>query len=568
MLAAASAGSGCGGDDLACGEGTRQKGDECIALAASGGAAGSGGDASVPNVPSFAGVKAVAPVTSTSVLATWSAASDAVTPAAQIVYDVFLATTSGAHDFTKPTLTSAPGANSAELTGLTAGSEVFVVVRARNAAGEHDSNTVEKSGKPADDTQAPTFAGAKAATGKGGGSVEVSWEAAKDDLSPEGALSYLVYWADAAKGQTFGAPAAISAPGATSVVVTGLPKPKTAYYFVVRARDAAGNLDTNSNEVSGKTGADSAAPVFGGCLLATPVSASSIDVSWNPAVDDSTPAALLAYNVYASKTPTGHDFTKPSGTFTGETHGVVTGLEANSTYYLVCRAKDASGNEDQNKSVRSAKTLQDSGPPTFGGGTVATKIEATSVELNWNAAQDDKSPQKAIVYDVHQADKTGAQDFTKPTLTSPPGATSIKVSGLKGRTQYFWVVRARDEAGNADSNTKEVSATTLVSFDGNVQPILTAHCAVLGCHTGANPTGFIVLAAGFSFAAIGNASSTQLPTMKLVEPGFPDKSYVYKKITGAGATGTVMPPPATSDFLTQAEKDTIFEWILQGGANN
>ncbi|MBI5639089.1 MAG: fibronectin type III domain-containing protein, partial [Nitrospirae bacterium] len=46
-----------------------------------------------------------------------------------------------------------------------------------------------------------------------------------------------------------------------------------------------------------------------------------------------------------------------------------------------------------------------------------------------------------------------------------PGATSFTVSGLNPGVTYYFVIRAQDEAGNKDTNTNEMSATTLIGSD-------------------------------------------------------------------------------------------------------
>ena len=81
-----------------------------------------------------------------SYILTWTAATDPVTPSAQIVYDIFVATASGAEDFAKPTFTTSPGAVSFQTPDEPRGTTLYFVVRARNAAGHEDTNTAEHQG--------------------------------------------------------------------------------------------------------------------------------------------------------------------------------------------------------------------------------------------------------------------------------------------------------------------------------------------------------------------------------------------------------------------------------------
>ena len=75
--------------------------------------------------------------------------------------------------------------------------------------------------------------------------------------------------------------------------------------------------------------------------------------------------------------------------------------------------------------------------------------------LSWSAASDDSTPPSAIVYDVYQTTTPGSEDFTTPTYTSAPGATTFTTPLLSSDNNWYFVVRARDQAGNRDNNTVE-----------------------------------------------------------------------------------------------------------------
>jgi hypothetical protein len=77
---------------------------------------------------------------------TWTAATDPVTPSAQIVYEIFVATTPGGENFATPTFTTAPGVSSFQTPDEPRSRVLYFVVRARNAAGHEDTNTVERPG--------------------------------------------------------------------------------------------------------------------------------------------------------------------------------------------------------------------------------------------------------------------------------------------------------------------------------------------------------------------------------------------------------------------------------------
>jgi CARDB len=111
----------------------------------------------------------------------------------------------------------------------------------------------------------------------------------------------------------------------------------------------------------------------------------------------------------------------------------------------------------------------DATPPTFAGLQAATTCipgpiggDRKSVyRLRWSAAADDVTPQRDIVYDVYQATAPGRQSFSTPTYTTAGGATAFDTPQLPSIETYYFVVRARDEAGNRDSNRVERAGMNL-----------------------------------------------------------------------------------------------------------
>jgi hypothetical protein len=88
----------------------------------------------------------VPPGVATSYTLTWTAATDPVTPSAQIVYEIFMAITPGAENFATPTFTTAAGATAFQTPDEPRDRTLYFVVRARNAAGREDTNKVERQG--------------------------------------------------------------------------------------------------------------------------------------------------------------------------------------------------------------------------------------------------------------------------------------------------------------------------------------------------------------------------------------------------------------------------------------
>jgi hypothetical protein len=204
------------------------------------------------------------------------------------------------------------------------------------------------------DTTPPTFAGAGSATG-GSNSVSVQWSAATDNVTAQNQLVYLLYQASASGGENFATPSYTSAAGATSYNVGKLAL-STKYYFVVRAQDQAGNIDSNKVEVSATTLAttDTMPPTFAG-LTGASATGTSVSLSWSPASDNVTAASQITYLVYQAASSGGENYaTSTYTTAPGATSFTVSGLTPGSTYYFVVRAEDAAGNIDANKTEKSA----------------------------------------------------------------------------------------------------------------------------------------------------------------------------------------------------------------------
>ena len=108
----------------------------------------------------------------------------------------------------------------------------------------------------------------------------------------------------------------------------------------------------------------------------------------------------------------------------------------------------------------SLKVLNDTQAPQFSGLKDATANSSTSIQLTWDPASDNATPQNKIVYLICQSQTQGqcVQNFQATYTTE--GATSYQVTSLNSGTTYYFVVRARDRAGNTDANTVEKSATT------------------------------------------------------------------------------------------------------------
>jgi hypothetical protein len=105
----------------------------------------------------------------------------------------------------------------------------------------------------------------------------------------------------------------------------------------------------------------------------------------------------------------------------------------------------------------------DTTPPVFAGLSSAVTCtggpvrpgETTPYHLSWDPAHDNVTPSAGIVYDVFMSSTSGGEDFSDPSWTTAPGVTNFSTPPLPSIGTLYFVVRARDQAGNEDSNTVE-----------------------------------------------------------------------------------------------------------------
>jgi hypothetical protein len=106
---------------------------------------------------------------------------------------------------------------------------------------------------------------------------------------------------------------------------------------------------------------------------------------------------------------------------------------------------------------------KDRTPPVFAGLKSATTCipgpsgpgRTGSYHLSWDLATDNATPPKRIVYAVYQSTTPGSEDFSKPTYTTARGVMSFDTPQLATDDSFYFVVRARDRAGNEEKNTIE-----------------------------------------------------------------------------------------------------------------
>lgn len=529
-----------------------------------------------PGAPTFAGVLAVAPASENTLRISWRPGDDEESGAASLRYRIYVSVRSG-RAIENPVLTTEPGATSAYLRVEPASTKHYVTVRAVDPDGREDANIVEKSAQPAIDTTPPTFLGAKTVEGTADGTVKLTWDPATDDLTPPEGIRYVAFAGRDGVAVDYTRPLAV-VEGESEMTIPNAIAPTEAKRFAVLAVDASENRDRNTIALRHALDAPPTAPAFAGCSNVVARGSKALEVQWAAATDDTTPADRIAYDVWIALAPGAQVLGgQPQGTVTGSTSLVITRLTPDTSYFVICRARDENGHRDGNTAEKSAKTSDDATAPTFGGiDAITFDAVGRTAKLTWLAATDDRTTPANMVYAVYQRTGVEPYDFERPIQVTAANALTVDIPSLKSNTSYAWVVRARDEAFNEDANLQEKGGTTNVSYLLDVQPIFVRSCAVVGCHVSALPAGGLSLSSSVAYESIVDVDAAQRPggtTLARIDttaPITPANSYLLRKtqaVSGA-IVGSPMPAPGSGNTLTDAEKSALVKWVEQGAPKN
>ncbi|MEU8951153.1 discoidin domain-containing protein [Streptomyces sp. NPDC048489] len=197
---------------------------------------------------------------------------------------------------------------------------VRVLITANTGWPAGQLSELEVYGPATGDTQAPSAPANLSYTEPGTGQIRLTWGASGDDT---GVTGYDIY----ANGQ-------LRATVAGNVLTyTDTQSASTDVTYIVRAKDAAGNVSSNSNSVTRKgTGGDTQAPTAPGNLAYTQ-SGSDVKLTWQASNDN---VKVTGYDVYAN------DQLVKSVAGDVLTYTDTPSAAATVTYYV--KAKDAAGN--------------------------------------------------------------------------------------------------------------------------------------------------------------------------------------------------------------------------------
>jgi hypothetical protein len=526
--------------------------------------------------PTFAGATGIVGTSDNSLTVGFDPATDDVTAPAAIQYQVCWSLTFNACVTTFSAMATVPGSTacatlpcSYKITPLTPAKTYYVVVRAKDAAANVDTNTSQVSGVTQTDVTPPTFAGLVSAVAAGPATVNLTWNPGSDNISTAAQLAYDVYRVSASGTEVYTSPQyTFTNKTATPTVqaITGL-TPSTTYYFVVLARDIAGNRSTVKVEKVVTTPADVTAPTFAGAASVTTISDTQLRVNWVAATDDSTPSGSIFYRVcWRTDTSCSTSFTTMATTAAGATSYTAGGLLPNTAssgdYYFVVRAVDAYAHMDTNTVTRLGTTAVDTTPPTFVGSVTVSPVYANTVassgtlNANWADATDNAWPASQIAYQVCRS--TVLSDCTTNFAshiwaTTAKGVSSYSFTGLNDRTKYYIGVRAKDASGVVEASAHTGSNTTATSFSKTIDvDFFSGTCA--GCHA-------------WTYANTVGVSSSCGASWPRIDPGSPSTSLVYRLLGSATACIPDRMPKGGS-AVSSTMLNEMNDWITQGAHNN
>jgi hypothetical protein len=384
--------------------------------------------------------------------------------------------------------------------------------------------------------------------------------------------------------------------GQLSYTATGLTQ-DTTYYFVVRAQNAYGLNDGNSNEVSGITVQTVfPPPTFTKAPTVTGATYTSLPMSWAATV---TPASTITYAVcYSTSSTACADSTGMAVTLTPNTATSVTisGLvpsKTATTYWVSVTATSAGGSTISQSAVA---TLADTAAPATPTGLVATlnTTYPNSMGLAWSASSDPASSAGYISYVLCAAPGTTAGcsitftvggQGTSITSSFLGAQASTQGASLGSNTQYTFTVAAKDQAGNQSAPSAAVTATTAVSFSNDIYNGIFSTSGTFsnpcnGCH--GYPGGDVGPTPGpYTYTFITqNVTPTPTPPdadiygmytecpagMHFVVAGNLASSLLYQKMSRSGVCSTGDPQMPLGGPYTAAP--IVGAWITQGANNN
>jgi len=369
-----------------------------------------------------------------------------------------------------------------EITGLTPSTPYYMNVLIKQNDGKMNHYYMIWNTTNIDDPPIPGGEAVISDTVIGTTQVNLGWFYGLDDRTVQDNLEYLVYYSTSNNISTVteceanGIPVGSYTPNIDTIEVTGLTA-NTNYYFNVLIKDGAGNKSAY-NLVNDTTDIDyPPTPGGSGEIQTAAAGTTQINLSWTYSNDDVTAQADLQYLGYYSTSDNISTVDSceangtPIGTFAANINSAqVTNLTPNTNYYFNVVVKDVAGNMSVYNMAND--TTEIDYPPTPGGsGVISSNFTGTSqVNLSWDYATDDYSPQAHLKYLVYYSNTNNIFTVSRcETNGTPVGSftenmNSKSVNGLASGTTWYFNVVVKDIPGYK-SVYQMAGFTTLITDD-------------------------------------------------------------------------------------------------------
>lgn len=222
------------------------------------------------------------------------------------------------------------------------------------------------------------------------------------------------------------------------------------------------------------TTTDTTAPVITN-VAATSTSKSSAVITWNT---NEKANSVVFYSTNSPATTNG--LTKSNGTLTKNHHVALSNLSANTTYYVVVRSRDASGNISTSSEISFKTplvTVNDTSAPVISAVTIGS-ITHNSARISWST---NELTNTKVWYSTSSPVAIGST--SQASVTGFDWDHTVNLNNLVASTTYFAVIESKDQSGNT-STSSPLSFTTLQTPTSTpVAPVITNIVATVGTST-------------------------------------------------------------------------------------
>jgi len=452
-------------------------------------------------------------------------------------------------------------------TALTANTNYYYRVRAYNAAGDSDYSNEASATTLPPPPSAPTLKSPASASTVPSLTPRLEWNAST------GATSYGLQVATTSAFTTL----LVNETGITDLyydIAPGILNWNTTYYWRVNARNSFGSTSSWSSYRYFRT-AVGPPPNAPSSLVATPISSSRIDLSWQDNSGDETGFKI------ERKTGAG-SYSQIATVSAGVTSYSGTGLTANTTYYYRVRAYKGTLNSDYCEEA-SATTLPPPPPtPTLKSPASASTVPSLTPRLEWNASSG------AVSYGVQVSTSSS---FTT-LLVNEAGITDlyydIAPGTLNWNTTYYWRVNARNSFSSTSSWSSSRYFKTAVGPPPNAPsnlvatPISSSRIDLSWQDNSSDETGFKIerktgTGSYSQIATVGVGVTSYSSTGLSAGTTYYYRVRAYKGTLNSdyceeGSATTLPPPPAAPILKSPASASTVpsltprLEWNASSGA--